>query len=102
MSCPYCTTRTFEDGTRSEYCQGFYHTSEDIPNAKVDVRLEPWIDEDDGSMWWTLLMHDEGLSRYIHELGEPSKHAGMIVTSIPAPPFCPFCGRRLYGHAAEL
>lgn len=95
MSCPYCTTRTFEDGMRSEYCQGFYYKNEDIPNARVDVRIEPWVDEDDGSMWWTVLMSDEWLSNHMHELGEKSKLAGTIVTSIPAPPCCPWCGRKL-------
>ena len=95
MGCPHCTPYKYEDGEVTDFYQGYYYTDEELPNHKVRVRLEPWVDDDDGSMWWTVLMSDEWLSNYMHELGEKSKLAGTIVASIPAPPYCPWCGRRL-------
>ena len=98
MSCPHCTLVTYEDGTESDWCKGFYYTSDDPPLHDVTVRIEPWVDDDDGSMWWTILMSDQWLSDHMHELGEKSKLAGFIVTSMPAPPFCPWCGERIGGQ----
>ena len=96
MSCPHCTPYELDDGTPSDYFQGYYYTDEQLAGHKVHVRIEPWRDDDDGSIWWTVLMSDEWLSNHMHELGEKSKLAGTIVTSIPSPPYCAWCGRKLH------
>lgn len=93
MSCPYCTPRIDEEtGESLEFCKGFY--SEVTRGANTTyTRLHLVKDEDGWSM--VILLADDWLSNFIHELGEPAEHAGMIVTSIPAPPYCPWCGERL-------
>lgn len=93
MSCPYCTPLVDEEtGESLEFCKGFY--SEETRGVNTThTRLHLVKDEDGWSM--VILLSDDWLSSFIHELGEPAKHAGTIATSIPAPPYCPWCGERL-------
>lgn len=94
MSCPYCTPVLDEDAGESlEFCKGMHHSETIGSHGTTTTRIQLLKDEDG---WQTvILLHDEWLSNYIHELGEKSEHAGMIVTTIPGPSFCPWCGRRL-------
>lgn len=80
MSCPYCTPYVNEDGIASDFCKGVFYTSEG-GGHKVDVRIEPWVDADTGERGMTILLAEQ--------------FAGGIVTSIPSPPYCPWCGERL-------
>lgn len=95
MSCEYCTPMVDEEtGESLEFCRGL-HFDEQQPKGITHIGLHLVEDKDDGEWSMVILMHDEWLSGYIHSLGEPSKKAGIIVTSIPAPPYCPWCGRKL-------
>jgi len=95
MACDYCTPRTNpETGESLEFCKGFHHVEYAGVN-RTEARIHLVQDEDDGEWSYVVLLADDWLSDYIHKLGEPAKHAGVIVTNIPAPPYCPFCGRRI-------
>ena len=95
MSCPHCTPRVDPDtGDSLEFCKGYYH-DEGKPNGTTHMRMHLVADRDDGEWSTVVLLHDEWLSDFIHGLGEPAEHAGMIVTSFPSPPYCPWCGRKL-------
>lgn len=95
MSCPYCTPRVDPDtGEDMEFCIG-YHDVIRVDDNTTEARLHLVRDKDDGSWSLVMLLADDRLSRYIHSLGEPAKHAGTICTTIEAPPYCPWCGRKL-------
>ena len=97
MSCPYCTPRVDPDtGEDMEFCKGYHDVIRMDDNA-TEARLHLVRDRDDGSWSLVILLADDWLSRYIHSLGEPAKRAGFICTTIAAPPYCPWCGRRLDG-----
>ena len=95
MSCPYCTPRVDPDtGDSLEFCKGYYH-GEEKPKGTTYMRMHLVADSDDGEWSMVVLLHDEWLSDFIHGLGEPARNAGVIVTSFPSPPRCPWCGRKL-------
>ena len=97
MSCPYCTPMVDEDtGESLEFCRKpYHHIDSPIGRENVTTRINLIQDKDDGQWFLQILLYSEWLSEFIHSLGEPSERAGLIVTSIPAPPYCPFCGRKL-------
>lgn len=90
MNCEYCTPMTDEDtGESLEFCKEFITVKESQHHTLIRTFLSQ--DADDGSWWRTVLMSDEW----------PMRRLPVCIT-FEAPPFCPHCGRRLYGHAAEL
>ena len=96
MGCPYCTPMTDEDtGESLEFCKGFHDVAH-MGDYKQETRLHLVCDRDDGSWSMVILLADEWLSKFIHDLGEPAEHAGTICTVVEAPPHCPWCGRRLH------
>lgn len=89
MSCPYCTPmRDGETGESIEDCKEFVYIDNEHVNTLIRTFL--WRDEDDGSWWRTVLMADEWKER------KDISHFP-VVTSFPAPPFCPHCGAKLEG-----
>lgn len=91
MSCEYCTPMIDEDtGESLEFCKEFIHIEEHHRNTLIRTFLAQ--DRDDGSWWRTVLLADDW----------PERTLLPVVTTYEAPPFCPHCGRRLYGHADEL
>ena len=96
MGCEYCTPRIDPDtGESVEVCKGFHHFGR-VGKDEQMTRIHLVEDKDDGEWSWVILLHSEWLSDHIHSLGEKASHAGMIATTIPAPPYCPWCGRKLY------
>lgn len=85
MSCRYCTPHIDPDtGESMEVCDEFINVDETHNNTLIRIFL--WQDSDDGSWWQTVLMADNWPERKMP-----------IVTTIEAPPYCPWCGRELDG-----
>ena len=85
MSCEYCTQKVV-DGEKTDNCGTFFY-SEVTDWVATAIRIEPWVD-DDGRNWTVLV--DNGI------IGMPSSRGRSVaVATMPAPPFCPWCGDRL-------
>ena len=82
MACRYCERRVI-DGELSEYYGGYYHTGE-VGLTRADVRIDPWVDDDTGERFWTICVGNFN-----------GKVTSVAAATIPAPPCCPWCGKRL-------
>lgn len=82
MACIHCERKVI-DGEHSEYCSGYYH-SEIVGGTRNDLRIEPWVDDDTGERFWTVCVGSFN-----------DKVSSVAACTMPAPAFCPWCGRSL-------